>query len=233
MGGERVRREGLTPVQVGLLRELVIRVAIGVDGVIQLLIRKERQDEIVVRLEQASKPLLMRHMMDLHAVSKPLPNTDAGSRTYVAKHFAPQLLTSLEPLHRRPILRDPLPLPIDTLQRVHQIRSRDARLRNRRLHRLLLRLEVERPSPPPLLVLLLAVPLLVLVLVLVLVLEGPEEGARGRRALVVRLGVGLDGPDALLLVGGLGGARGLAAAGGPVFVVFFVVEGVVGFADDL
>lgn len=50
---------------------------------------------------------------------------------------------------------------------------------------------------------------------------------------MVRLGVGLDRPDALLLVGGLGGARGLAAAGGPVLVVFFVVEGVFGLADDL
>lgn len=51
---------------------------------------------------------------------------------------------------------------------------------------------------------------------------------------MVRLGVGLDCADVLLLVGGLlGGARGLAAAGGPVFVVFFVVEGVFGFADDL
>ena len=34
--------EALTPVEVGLLRELVLRVAISVDGVIQLLIRKER-----------------------------------------------------------------------------------------------------------------------------------------------------------------------------------------------
>ena len=70
----------LTPVKVGLLRELVLRVAVSVDGVIQLLVGKERQDEIVVRLEQAPEPLLVLHMMNLPSVRTQHP-TDGNAVT--------------------------------------------------------------------------------------------------------------------------------------------------------
>lgn len=55
-----------TPIQVCLLREVILRVAVRINGVIQLLVGQKRQDELVIRVEQAPKPLLMLNMMNLY-----------------------------------------------------------------------------------------------------------------------------------------------------------------------
>lgn len=47
-----------TAIQVRLLSQLVVRVAVGVNRAIQLLECHERRDELVVGVEQAAEPLL-------------------------------------------------------------------------------------------------------------------------------------------------------------------------------
>lgn len=49
----------------GLLGEVVVRVAVGVEGLVQLLKRHEGVDELVVGVEQAAEPLLTFNVVNL------------------------------------------------------------------------------------------------------------------------------------------------------------------------
>lgn len=58
-GGEGKGRLGrLTSVEVRLLGQLVVRVAVGVDGAVELLKGHKRLDQLVVGVEEAAQPLL-------------------------------------------------------------------------------------------------------------------------------------------------------------------------------
>lgn len=48
-----------------LLGDLVVRVAVGVDGLVELLVRHERVDELVVGVQQAAEPLLVFDVVNL------------------------------------------------------------------------------------------------------------------------------------------------------------------------
>lgn len=54
-----------TSVDVSLLGEFVVRVAVGVDGLVQLLKRHESMHELVVGMEKAAEPLLALHKVNL------------------------------------------------------------------------------------------------------------------------------------------------------------------------
>lgn len=54
-----------TSVQVRLFGNLVVRVAVGVNGLIELLVRHERVDKLIVGMQQATQPLLMLDVVNL------------------------------------------------------------------------------------------------------------------------------------------------------------------------
>lgn len=62
---------------------------------------------------------------------------------YISQNLPPQLLTSLKPLQRDPVLRYAFLLTVDALQGVHEISSGHGRLGDGDLHLVLFGLEVE------------------------------------------------------------------------------------------
>lgn len=55
----------LTSVEMGLLCEFVVRVAVGVDGLVELLKRHEGVDQLIVGVKQRAQPLLVVDVMNL------------------------------------------------------------------------------------------------------------------------------------------------------------------------
>lgn len=119
-----------------LLGEIIVRVAVGVDGAVELLEGHEGGDQLIVGVQQAAQPLLRLDVVD------------------VAEDLPTELLTRLEPLQGQLVLRDALPLPVDGLQRVGQVGRGDQGLGDVALHLLLFGFEVERLGLLALLVLL-------------------------------------------------------------------------------
>jgi hypothetical protein len=59
-------REGmLTAVQVSLFGNLVVRIAIGVNGAIHLFERHKSMDELIVCVEKSAEPLFVLNMVNL------------------------------------------------------------------------------------------------------------------------------------------------------------------------
>jgi hypothetical protein len=56
---------GVTAVEVGLVSHLVVRVAVGIDGAVELLEGHQRGDQFVVGVEEGAEPLLGIDVVDL------------------------------------------------------------------------------------------------------------------------------------------------------------------------
>ena len=64
-----MKRGSPTSIEMRLLGQLVVRIAVGIEGVVQLLKRHERVDELVVGMKQAPKPLLAFDIVNLNRPS--------------------------------------------------------------------------------------------------------------------------------------------------------------------
>lgn len=56
----------LTSIEMGLLGQLIFRVAVCVDRAIQLLERHKSHDKLIIRVEESAEPLLVFHVMNLY-----------------------------------------------------------------------------------------------------------------------------------------------------------------------
>ncbi len=142
-----------TSVEVRLLGNLIVRVAVGVNGLVELLIRHERVDELVVGVEQAVEPLFVLNVVNLTShipqvcsqYTSILFTCPVGEKkTYITQRAPSQLLARLEALHGRRVGRDALLFTVDALQGVEQIGARSRRVGNDRRHLLLFRVQVKR-----------------------------------------------------------------------------------------
>jgi len=102
----------LTLVQMCLLRQFIIRIAISINRSIQLLERHKCSDKFIVSVEKCSKPLFRLHMLDLGTRSAEC-TTNLSRETYVSQNFAAKKFTEFEMTNGSLVLRNPLLLAID------------------------------------------------------------------------------------------------------------------------
>jgi len=119
------RHHRLTSIPVGLFGKLVFRVAVGVNGAVQLLKCHESQHELVVGVEETTQPLLVLDIMNLDicwsAVQADTHVCRLRTKTHIAQDGPPQLLARLKLLHRNSVLRNALLFAVDALECVYQI----------------------------------------------------------------------------------------------------------------
>src|SRR6266566_2470641 len=111
----------LTAIHVSLFRQVVLRVAVGVDGAIKLLKGHQGRDQLIVGMQKAPKPLLGLDMVDLTCRRQFLGTAQAVGKLNVSQDFPSQELTGLETLARKLVLGNTLFFSVYALKGVQQV----------------------------------------------------------------------------------------------------------------